>query len=79
MVVAIPAADGVVGWKIYIDLHQYEGYQSQGNATWSDAQPMVVNSGANLYFYFNNPVSQAAPTVTLWIQVNLDIAKIGNA
>jgi hypothetical protein len=76
MVVNIPTANGVVGWKIFIGIHQYEGFQSLGQATWSDSQSMVIDSGENLYFYFDNLVATAAPTVTLWIQVDMDIARI---
>lgn len=77
MVVSIPTANGVVGWQIFIGIHQYEGFQSLGNATWSDPQPMVVDSGENIYFYFTNAApSTAAPTVTLWVQVNEDIARV---
>ena len=77
MVVNNPLANGVSQWTIRIGIHQYEGFQSQGVATWSDHQPMPVDAGENLYFYFNIPVSTgAAPTVTLWIQVDLDIARL---
>lgn len=77
MVVTIPTADGIGGWQIFIGINQYEGYQSSGNATWSDPQPMVVDSGETVYFYFNIPTSKSAPTVILWTQVDLDIAKQG--
>lgn len=77
MVVNNPKSNGVVTWTVYIGINQYEGFESSGQATWSDPQPMVVDSGENVYFYFDNAVAtSAAPTVTLWIEVDLDTAKV---
>ena len=75
-VVTNATASGVVGWRIFIGINQYEGYQSQGTATWSDAQPMVVDSGETVYFYFDLATTGVPPIVTLWIQVDLDIARV---
>lgn len=76
MIVVNAKASGLVGWNIFIGIHQYEGFQSQGTATWSDPTPMPVDSGENIYFYFDLAQTGVAPIVTLWIQVDRDVARI---
>lgn len=76
IVININQSAGVVSFTVFIGQAQYEGFQSSTIATWSDVQPMPVDSGETLYFYFNEPSSDGTPpTVTIWIQVDLDIAQ----
>jgi hypothetical protein len=80
IVVSIPPLMGLVGWTVYNGLHQFDAYQSSGFASWSDPQPMRVDSGETVFFYFeemvlNSPQNNAPPIVTMWLQVDLDIAK----
>ena len=77
MVVNIAQSAGVVPFTVYIGQHQYEGFQTSAIATWSDPQPMIVDSGETVYFYFDEPSSDGTPpTVTMWCQVDLDVAKV---
>lgn len=77
MVVNIAEAAGVVAFTVFIGQHQYEGFQTSGVASWSDAQPMRVDGGETLYFYFTEPSTDGTPpSVTLWCQVDTDVARI---
>lgn len=77
IVVNIAQSAGVVPFTVFIDNNQYEGFQSSTIATWSDPQPMAVNSGATLYFFFSEPTSDATPpTVTIWVQIDDVVARL---
>lgn len=77
MVVELNPSAGVVSWTIHIGQRAYEGYQSSVIATWSDPNPMVVDSGETVYFYFSEPTSDGTPpVVTLWCQVDDSNARI---
>lgn len=76
MVVSLNSAAGVVAWTVYIGINAYEGFQASTIATWSDPQPMIVQSGESIYFYFNELSSDnTPPVVTIWIQVDEDYAR----
>lgn len=77
MIVNIADSAGVVNFTVFIGQHQYEGFQTSGTASWSDAQPMRVDGGETLYFYFTEPSSDGTPpSVTIWTQVDTDVARV---
>jgi len=82
IVVQVPLLMGLVGWTVYNGLHVWDAFQSSGFATWEAAgeTPLTVDSGETVWFYFdemvmNSPNNNPPPLVTMWLQVNLDIAK----
>lgn len=76
MVVTINSAAGVVPFQVWNGPHPYSGFQTASNAEWSDYQPMIVDSGETVYFYFQEVSSDnTPPQATIWTQVDLDIAK----
>ena len=79
IVVVIPILVGLVGWTVYNGLHIWDAFQSSGFASY-EGTPMVVDSGETVFFYFdesiqNSPTNNPPPIVTMWLQVDLDIAK----
>lgn len=76
IVVNVNQSAGVVPFTVYIGQRQYEAFQTSVVASWSDTVPMIVDGGETLYFYFTEPATDGTPpSVTIWCQVDRDLAK----
>lgn len=76
IVVNVAQSAGIVPFTVFIGQGQYEAYQTSVVASWSDPQPMIVDGGETLYFYFTEPTSDGTPpNVTIWCQVDLELAQ----
>lgn len=79
MIVNVNQSAGIVPFTVYIGQRQYEAYQTSVVASWSDQQPMIVDGGETIYFYFTEPTTDGTPpTVTIWCQVDDNLAKRTN-
>jgi len=74
IIVDIPDNVGFTHWVIYIGPYRYEGAAAAKILTWSDFQPMRVDSGESVYFYFDTS-NGSPPTCTMWCQVNDEYAR----
>ena len=71
------AGSSVISWTVFIGQQPYEGFEASNIATWSDFQPMRVDGGETVYFYFNQSTAGTSPPrVTMWCQVDTDIARV---
>jgi hypothetical protein len=66
--------DGPVGFglSVYVDnkkwSHTSQGWQNE----WDPSQPLLMNAGQTLYFYFAAPIANLpVPTVTAWFRHEL--------
>lgn len=54
-------------FTIFIGPNQYDNVQRGDNNSWDPHQPMKLQQGQTVYFYWNTGAG-AAPTVTMWFQ-----------
>jgi hypothetical protein len=61
-------------FTVFVDNNQWDTSQFGQNNSWDPSQPMQLNPGNTVYFYYNDPVTDASPpTVVIWLRYDTDI------
>lgn len=53
---------------IYIGTQQFSFVQAFTGQDWDPSQPMLLQDGSELYFFWNAPASGTPPRVTVWLR-----------
>lgn len=76
--IVVRGASGVSQFDVYVDLKAWDSAVYGAHNAWDPDQPMLLNPGQSLYFYFTTPVTDGAqPQVSIWLRYDTDIATPG--
>lgn len=54
---------------VYVDLYQWDSTLLASLNSWDPAQPLLLQQGQTVYFYYDDPVTDGiAPEVTIWLR-----------
>lgn len=61
-------------FTVYIDNYQWDTSQQGYLNSWDPSQPMPLQPGQTLYFYWSDPdTDNTPPSVTIWLRYDIDI------
>lgn len=54
---------------VYVDLYQWDSTLLASLNSWDPAQPLLLQQGQTVYFYYSDPVTDGIiPQVTIWLR-----------
>lgn len=60
---------------LFVDINEWDTTQIGWQNSWDPAQPLQLQQGQTLYFYWSDPTSDnTPPTVTVWMRYDTAIA-----
>ena len=74
-IVITGGAVGSATVTLFVDINEWDTTQIGWQNSWDPAQPLQLQQGQTLYFYFSDPTTDnTPPTVTVWTRYDTAIA-----
>jgi hypothetical protein len=56
-------------FTVWVDLYQWDNVQIGSKNSWDPQQPLLMNPGQTLYFFYSDPVTDGIPPMaTVWLR-----------